>query len=383
VCAHTHPLPFSYLFNLYPAHLPPSPPCTPPRTPINRGHRHTQSLINLDHTARSTKLGLLTPPRSSHQRQHSHYHFPSAPPSFLTTPTRCKPTLAMSILYAPSTSTSPAPSVRDARRSRSPVVYSPRPTSPTMPRRNSIQQQQQELIPRPPSRSERLLRDTLMRDELERCNAVLPPLPPPPPPPPHHAYSHSRRGSYSCENGYEDDTDDEPWAQGSFLFRTTPLMGSTGPGVGLVRTKSTGHVPPRSPRPHLQRPPPTHKRQTSPTPSRHNNLPRNARSNSNSLPTTVPRSTSSSRSNSHSNSHSRCHSHSVSSLPAPHEAVLRSRLEKVLSVMGREELDSGVGVKSRREEKRRSGDSNIVRDREEWLWNSRDVSNPLFLCSYI
>ena len=73
----------------------------------------------------------------------------------------------------------------------------------------------------------------------------------------------------------------------------------------------------------------------------------------------------------------------MSSLPAaatacvmtPHEAVLRSRLEKVLS-MGREEVERGVGGGGGElGRKRRSRDSNKG-DHAEWLWNSQDVSTP-------
>jgi hypothetical protein len=230
----------------------------------------------------------------------------------------------------------PSP-LRDAPRSPSPQQRRARHTSPS-PRRNS--QQQQDHIPRPPSRSERLLRDTLMRDELER--QAVPPLP-----------LLSRKLSYS--SGCSDDIDEEP---GTFLFRTPTAAGS-----GLVMNQSAGHV-----RQSSQRQPPSHPqgRCTSPTPSR-----RNLQRSPNSMPTAIPRSpTTSSKSRSRSHSHS----HSMSSLPAaacvltPHETVLRSRLEKVLS-MGREEAERRDVDSSER--KRRSRDSKG--ENNEWLWNSQDV----------
>lgn len=331
----------------------PSPPTTPQRMRTHRGHRHTQSLVALTPCASAT--GLLTPPSSfikSHRIQ-------IAPPSFLTTPTRCKPTLAMSVYNHP-----PSP-LRDTRRSPSPQqqrrAYSSRPTSPT-PRRNS-QQQLQEHVPRPPSRSEKLLRDTLIRDELER-NAV-PPLP-----------VNSRHPSYSCESGCSDDFDEEPWVGGTFLFRTPKTVSGPEPNRDrLVRTRSTGHVPQSPPHQAQQRHSlPHYRAQTSPTPSRQN-LQRNAKS----LPTAIPISPGTSYSPSgRSRSHSRSHSHSISCLPAaaspltPHEAVLRSRLEKVLS-MGREEVERDP---ERRSNKRRSGDGDKG-DNAEWLWNSQDwISSP-------
>jgi hypothetical protein len=283
---------------------------------------------------------------------------------------------------------SPAPSAppREPSPHHQRRAYSPRPASPSL-KRNSFQQQQQqqqqqqEHVPRPPSRSERLLRDTLMRDELERNNASVPPLPSSPRRP-----SQSRLPSYSCESGAADDTDDatDPWSSArgsSFLFRTT---NGPSPAAGLVRNKSMSHVPRQQSLPYHPQ-----GRCTSPTPSR-----RNIQRSANSMPTAIPLSsstTTTTTTSSRSRSHSHSHSPSLSSLPpagaSPHEAVLRSRLEKVLS-MGREEqrLQEGaaaseVGIGSellllqhrsqphyQRTGKRRSGENS------EWLWSSQDVS---------
>ncbi|KIM83460.1 hypothetical protein PILCRDRAFT_444651 [Piloderma croceum F 1598] len=356
-------------YHLFPtAH--PSPPPTPPRMRTHRGHRHTQSLFV---TPSRPNTGLQTPPNSRSKT------YPTSNPYFLTTtPTRCKPTLAMSVHIH-----SPAPREPSPHHQRR--AYSPRPASPTL-RRNSSQQ---EHVPRPPSRSERLLRDTLMRDELERNNSYVPPLPSSPRRP-----SQSRLPSYESSGAggcLTDDTDDaaaDPWStRGSFLFRTTANGSSAAAAAGLVRNRSMSHVRQQS----ISHPPPQG-RCTSPTPSRHN-LQRSA----NSMPTAIPLSSSTTTTtSSRSRSHSHSHSPSISSFPpagaSPHEAVLRSRLEKVLS-MGREEQRlqqqqhqhqqegpavGEVGIGSdlllhrsqphyQRTGKRRSGENS------EWLWSSQDV----------
>jgi len=70
-------------------------------------------------------------------------------------------------------------------------------------RRNSVQQHQQEHVPRPPSRSERLLHNTLMRDELE-LNAI--------PSLPLRSLNSQQRASHSFDSGCDDDIDEESWA---------------------------------------------------------------------------------------------------------------------------------------------------------------------------
>ena len=340
----------------------------------HRGHRHTQSLNTPPPPSSHNQTGLLTPPtsRSKTFPPTSYNHNtqpPIAPPSFLTTPTRSKPTLAMSVLIH-----SPAPLPHHQR--------SPRPISPALPRRNSLQQQQQQQQERPPSRSERLLRDTLIRDELER-NAV-PPLPLSLSRSLSRRPTNSRRPSHCEENGCcsdndDDDGEDDDDDGGPFLFRAPMTAGVE----RSSRNRSTGHGHARRqslphPHPHPQQ---TQGRCTSPTPSR-----RNLQRSANSLPTPIPRSHShtntTTNSNSKSRSRSHSHSHSLSSIPVsacaltPHEAVLRSRLEKVLS-MGREEVEA----EERREaeegkgrEKRRSRDGK-EHHQPEWLWaSSQDVS---------
>lgn len=251
-------------------------------------------------------------------------------------------------------------------------LYAPNPTpaSPT-PRRHSQQMPSQQLsvgehIPRPPSRSERLLRDTLMRDELERH---VPSLPAPPiqyhpparqvqaqaPRPTHRSsrsYSISSSHTHRSQSrGSPQSDEDEP----SFLFR--PQAHAT--RAPLVRNKSTGHVRQSNPTASYrqaresdrsQRP---SQRHASPSPSR-----RPLQRAHNSMPTSIPLSpasptSSSSRSRSQSASGGGC-------ALTPHEAVLRSRLEKVLS-MGREEQE--------REHSRSKA--------EEAGWYTHDVSSPI------
>lgn len=285
---HAHSHSHTHLFHPPTAHIP-SPPVTPPSTRnIKLGHRHTQSLFNQVYL--------------------------SPPTSFRITPPRSKPTLAMTLqIHAPSP------------LNNAPLhIHSPRPSSPS-PRRNS-HQQHQDHIARPSSRSERLLRDTLMRDEQERH--AVPPLPPTLAASSTRPTQHRpRQSSYSHEqnHGY-DSGDEEPWMRGTFLFRT-PMA-----GPGLVRNKSAGHSYHSPPREHKSR-------ATSPSPSSNR---QHLKRSPNSMPTSIPRTTtdSASRSRSHSQSNS------MSSLPpaaaactlTPHEAVLRSRLEKVLS-MGRDEVE--------------------------------------------
>lgn len=257
-------------------------------------------------------------------------------------------------------------------------IHAPAPAAPT-PRRHSAQYtqlpphtQHAQAIARPPSRSERLLRDTLLRDDKERH-----PVPPSPRRNTHpqshpHAHlqpqqprNHSRRPSYSSyssasasgdhspqeyEYGYDDDDDreddreaDEQWMRGTVLFRTP--MAAPAP-AGLVRNKSLGHRRETSPSPSSHRYSAQHYQQQQLPQHQGHGQPQRAplQRSANSMPTSLPRSPPASppsrpasfasppaaRSRSHS------HSTSLSMQLTPHEAVLRARLEKVLS-MGRDE----------------------------------------------
>ena len=247
------------------------------------------------------------------------------------------------------------------QRSVSPSrIYAPTPASPT-PR--SISHSSNHIdIARPPSRSERLLRDTLKRDEAERH--AVPALP---------ASQYSRpqkqqpRPSKSASVCGRKEEDEDPWMRGSFHFDDGPG------GAHLVRNKSTGNVrrsepPPQSRHPHNTNPHNTNtRRQTSPSPIRHQ-LTRSP----NSMPSTTPHTTSNSGVASQARSRSHSHSQSMGSLPAaacaltPHEAVLRSRLEKVLS-MGRDEAERET----------------MRRERHDHEWLGQEVSVHLCISQVI
>ena len=187
-------------------------------------------------------------------------------------------------------------------------------------RRHSSQLAAGGAIERPPSRSERLLRDTLRRDEMQ---ATRPPLvhasththiPPTSP------RNHSRRPSYtpSCN----DDCDDGELGMG--LFRAPA-------GHGLQRNRSLGHVPRRASTSYMQSHPQHQSQHQSPAQQYaqlHQAHPPRRREPSPSR--SGPQSPPSARSRSHSHSYS-----PPTSALTPHEAVLRARLEKVLS-MGRD-----------------------------------------------
>ncbi|KAF7972554.1 hypothetical protein HWV62_17766 [Athelia sp. TMB] len=197
------------------------------------------------------------------------------------------------------------------------------PASPTpmSARRHSSQLAAGGAIERPPSRSERLLRDTLRRDELQ---AARPPLVHAST---HHISSptsprnHSRRPSYtpSCN---EDSCDDGELGMG--LFRPA--------AAGLQRNRSLGHVPRRASTSYMQSHPHQHQSQHQSPAQQYAQLhtahpPRRREHSPGPSPQSPP-----------SSARSRAHSHSYSpptSALTPHEAVLRARLEKVLS-MGRD-----------------------------------------------
>lgn len=312
-----------------------SPPSTPPRgrrSIKGAHHRHSHSLV-------------VTPKCSIHNLQQptppSVNTYPT-PLHLLTTPTRAKPTLAMSMQSFAHRQRSVSPSA-----SR---IYAPTPSSPT-PRSTSYSSNHNDIV-RPPSRSERLLRDTLKRDEAERH--AVPTLP----------SQHSRppkqpRPSKSASTCGGKDEDEDPWTRGTFHFDTP----KDGPGgAHLVRNKSAGNVrrsepPPQFALRHPHNSPTTNtRRRTSPSPIRQQYT-----RSPNSMPGTVPHTTPCSGVTSQ--ARSRSHSQSMGSLPAaacaltPHEAVLRSRLEKVLS-MGRDEAERET----------------VRRQKQEHEWLGQEVS---------
>ncbi|KAF7980365.1 hypothetical protein HWV62_38819 [Athelia sp. TMB] len=199
------------------------------------------------------------------------------------------------------------------------------PASPTpmSSRRHSSQLAAGGAIERPPSRSERLLRDTLRRDELQ---AARPPLVHAST---HHISSptsprnHSRRPSYtpSCN---DDSCDDGELGMG--LFRPA--------AAGLQRNRSLGHVPHvprRASTSYMQSHPHQQHQSQHQSPAQQyaqlHQAPRRREHSPGPSPQSPP-----------SSARSRAHSHSYSppaSALTPHEAVLRARLEKVLS-MGRD-----------------------------------------------
>jgi hypothetical protein len=144
------------------------------------------------------KLGLPSPPPSTHSHSRSHSRSLRSVSSSLfapLTPTRPR------AKAAPTTAMSPA-SARSPSRSRSPT------RAPLSPR----------LAPaRPSSRSERLLRDTLLRADHAQDR---------------HARSPRRRRPTSGASDNEDDEDDEPW-----MHRVRSRAGSVdrAPGSGVLQ----------------------------------------------------------------------------------------------------------------------------------------------------
>ncbi|KAH9940383.1 uncharacterized protein BXZ73DRAFT_42858 [Epithele typhae] len=272
-------------------------PSTPSPSPLSHATRSTRLLSHWSphsRTASSVRRGLLPlPPR---------------------------PTLAMSMhVYAPSPVLSNGTSPHTARpRSRSRPETASRPSSPLT---SSVPLPQRPPMPRPPSRSERLLRDTLRRaEEQERIHNPVPFFSTPASPIAHGHHlpaaapggRRHRRATSSSSSSYdhfEDTVDEESPEEDERLWRTNRTVSSP---TRPHHKDSVARNPPASPslaRVQLQRSP-----KTSPS---------------------IPTRRLHSQSVSHPAAPARIAADMENMSLTPHEAVLRKRLETMLKTQSR------------------------------------------------
>ncbi|KAF9241817.1 hypothetical protein BU15DRAFT_73161 [Melanogaster broomeanus] len=229
------------------------------------------------------------------------------PSNKLTPPSYAQPTLAMSIL---------APVPRRPRPSPSPHRATPTPS-----------------ISRPPSSSERLLRDTLRKDDTLRTTATV------------RARSHSRSAPSDC------DMDDDEFFQSAVLFRCTSRRNSAASSTSPPRPRGSGGLALGL----------GHQRSFYvPDENEHTSYTQLLRSSSGSSRSRrTDRRTSQSFSLAQEKQEDLARSYDA----APHEAVLRTRLDRV--------IDRGMR-EIRREKEREAGSSSI---------ESPASSPPSSLCS--